>query len=113
MDNNENIYSADFLRNIKYASRGEVPVRLKLTSRHVIPDMRMFGTTMGMPSADLSLFEEEEEGLDMLGRLLEDEDEELLENGLDEGFTDAGQPIMPTEEGDTYTFCTTAGMKTE
>ena len=22
MDNNENIYSADFLRNIKYASRG-------------------------------------------------------------------------------------------
>ena len=62
MDNNENIYSADFLRNIKYASRGEVPVRLKLTSRHVIPDMRMFGTTMGMPSADLSLFEEEEEG---------------------------------------------------
>lgn len=58
MDNNENIYSADFLRNIKYASRGEVPVRLKLTSRHVIPDMRMFGTTMGMPSADLSLFEE-------------------------------------------------------
>lgn len=113
MDNNENIYSADFLRNIKYASRGEVPVRLKLTSRHVIPDMRMFGTTMGMPSTDLSLFEEEEEGLDMLGRLLEDEDEELLENGLDEGFTDAGQPIMPTEEGDTYTFCTTAGMKTE
>lgn len=113
MDNNENIYSADFLRNIKYASRGEVPVRLKLTSRHVIPDMRMFGTTMGMPSADLSLFEEEEEGIDMLDRLLEDEDEELLENGLDEGFTDAGQPIMPTEEGDTYTFCTTAGMKTE
>lgn len=113
MDNNENIYSADFLRNIKYASRGEVPVRLKLTSRHVIPDMRMFGTTMGMPSADLSLFEEEEEGIDMLDRLLEEEDEELLENGLDEGFTDAGQPIMPTEEGDTYTFCTTAGMKTE
>ena len=105
MDNNENIYSADFLRNIKYASRGEVPVRLKLTSRHVIPDMRMFGTTMGMPSADLSLFEEEEEGIDMLDRLLEEESEELLEEGT--------QPKMPTEESDTYTFCTTAGMKTE
>lgn len=110
MDNNENIYSADFLRNIKYASRGEVPVRLKLTSRHVIPDMRMFGTTMGMPSADLSLFEEEEEGIDMLDRLLEEESEELLEEELLEEGT---QPKMPTEESDTYTFCTTAGMKTE
>ena len=110
MDNNENIYSADFLRNIKYASRGEVPVRLKLTSRHIIPDMRMFGTTMGMPSADLSLFEEEEEGIDMLDRLLEEESEELLEEELLEEGT---QPKMPTEESDTYTFCTTAGMKTE
>ena len=110
MDNNENIYSADFLRNIKYASRGEVPVRLKLTSHHVIPDMRMFGTTMGMPSADLSLFEEEEEGIDMLDRLLEEESEELLEEELLEEGT---QPKMPTEESDTYTFCTTAGMKTE
>ena len=110
MDNNENIYSADFLRNIKYASRGEVPVRLKLTSRHVIPDMRMFGTTMGMPSADLSLFEEEEEGIDMLDRLLEEESEELLEEELLEEGT---QPKMPTEESDTYTFCTTAGMNTE
>lgn len=110
MDNNENIYSADFLRNIKYASRGEVPVRLKLTSRHVIPDMRMFGTTMGMPSADLSLFEEEEEEIDMLDRLLEEESEELLEEELLEEGT---QPKMPTEESDTYTFCTTAGMKTE
>lgn len=110
MDNNENIYSADFLRNIKYASRGEVPVRLKLTSRHVIPDMRMFGTTMGMPSADLSLFEEEEEGIDMLDRLLEEESEELLEEELLEEGT---QPRLPTEESDTYTFCTTAGMKTE
>ena len=110
MDNNENIYSADFLRNIKYASRGEVPVRLKLTSRHVIPDMRMFGTTMGMPSADLSLFEEEEEVIDMLDRLLEEESEELLEEELLEEGT---QPKMPTEESDTYTFCTTAGMKTE
>ena len=110
MDNNENIYSADFLRNIKYASRGEVPVRLKLTSRHVIPDMRMFGTTMGMPSADLSLFEEEEEGIDMLDRLLEEESEELLEEEL---LEDGTQPKMPTEESDTYTFCTTAGMKTE
>lgn len=110
MDNNENIYSADFLRNIKYASRGEVPVRLKLTSRHVIPDMRMFSTTMGMPSADLSLFEEEEEGIDMLDRLLEEESEELLEEELLEEGT---QPKMPTEESDTYTFCTTAGMKTE
>ncbi len=110
MDNNENIYSADFLRNIKYASRGEVPVRLKLTSRHVIPDMRMFGTTMGMPSADLSLFEEELEEIDMLDRLLEEESEELLEEELLEEGT---QPKMPTEESDTYTFCTTAGMKTE
>lgn len=110
MDNNENIYSADFLRNIKYASRGEVPVRLKLTSRHVIPDMRVFGTTMDMPSADLSLFEEEEEGIDMLDRLLEEESEELLEEELLEEGT---QPKMPTEESDTYTFCTTAGMKTE
>lgn len=110
MDNNENIYSADFLRNIKYASRGEVPVRLKLTSRHIIPDMRMFGTTMGMPSADLSLFEEEEEGIDMLDRLLEEESEELLEEELLEEGT---QPKLPTEESDTYTFCTTAGMKTE
>lgn len=110
MENNENIYSADFLRNIKYASRGEVPVRLKLTSRHVIPDMRVFGTTMGMPSADLSLFEEEEEGIDMLDRLLEEESEELLEEELLEEGT---QPKMPTEESDTYTFCTTAGMKTE
>lgn len=110
MDNNENIYSADFLRNIKYASRGEVPVRLKLTSRHVIPDMRMFGTTMGMTSADLSLFEEEEEGIDMLDRLLEEDEGELLEEELLEEGT---QPKMPTEESDTYTFCTTAGMKTE
>ena len=110
MENNENIYSADFLRNIKYASRGEVPVRLKLTSRHVIPDMRVFGTTMGMPSTDLSLFEEEEEGIDMLDRLLEEESEELLEEELLEEGT---QPKMPTEESDTYTFCTTAGMKTE
>lgn len=110
MDNNENIYSADFLRNIKYASRGEIPVRLKLTSRHVIPDMRMFGTTMGMPPADLSLFEEEEEGIDMLDRLLEEESEELLEEEL---FEEGTQPKMPTEESDTYTFCTTAGMKTE
>lgn len=110
MDNNENIYSADFLRNIKYASRGEVPVRLKLTSRHVIPDMRMFGTTMGMPSADLSLFEDEEEGIDMLDRLLEEDEGELLEEELLEEGT---QPKMPTEESDTYTFCTTAGMKTE
>ncbi len=110
MDNNENIYSADFLRNIKYASRGEVPVRLKLTSRHVIPDMRVFGTTMGMLSADLSLFEEEEEGIDMLDRLLEEDEGELLEEELLEEGT---QPKMPTEESDTYTFCTTAGMKTE
>ena len=114
MDNNENKkYSAEIIRKIIYRARGEVPVRLKLISRHVIPDMRVFDMTMGMPSADLSLFEEEEEDLDMLGRLLEDEDEEPCENELDEGFTDAGQPIMPTEEGDTYTFCTTAGMKTE
>ena len=110
MDNNENIYSANFLRNIKYASRGEVPVRLKLTSRHVIPDMRVFGMTMGMPSADLSLFEEEEEGIDMLDRLLEEDEGELLEEELLEEGT---QPKMPTEESDTYTFCTTAGMKTE
>lgn len=111
MDNNENKkYSAEIIRKILYRSRGEVPVRLKLTSRHVIPDMRMFGTTMGMPSADLSLFEEEEEGLDMLGRLLEEESEELLEEELLEEGT---QPKLPTEESDTYTFCTTAGMKTE
>lgn len=111
MDNNENKkYSAEIIRKILYRSRGEVPVRLKLTSRHVIPDMRMFGTTMGMPSADLSLFEEEEEGIDMLDRLLEEENEELLEEELLEEGT---QPKMPTEESDTYTFCTTAGMKTE
>ena len=111
MDNNENKkYSAEIIRKILYRSRGEVPVRLKLTSRHVIPDMRMFGTTMGMPSADLSLFEEEEEGIDMLDRLLEEESEELLEEELLEEGT---QPKMPTEESDTYTFCTTAGMKTE
>lgn len=111
MDNNENKkYSAEIIRKILYRARGEVPVRLKLTSRHVIPDMRMFGTTMGMPSADLSLFEEEEEGIDMLDRLLEEESEELLEEELLEEGT---QPKMPTEESDTYTFCTTAGMKTE
>ncbi len=110
MDNNENIYSADFLRNIKYASRGEVPVRLKLTSRHVIPDMSAFDMGMNTPSADLSLFEEEEEGIDMLDRLLEEESEELLEEELLEEGT---QPKLPTEESDTYTFCTTAGMKTE
>lgn len=111
MDNNENKkYSAEIIRKILYRSRGEVPVRLKLTSRHVIPDMRMFGTTMGMPSADLSLFEEEEDGIDMLDRLLEEESEELLEEELLEEGT---QPKMPTEESDTYTFCTTAGMKTE
>lgn len=111
MDNNENKkYSAEIIRKILYRSRSEVPVRLKLTSRHVIPDMRMFGTTMGMPSADLSLFEEEEEGIDMLDRLLEEESEELLEEELLEEGT---QPKMPTEESDTYTFCTTAGMKTE
>ena len=111
MDNNENKkYSAEIIIKILYRSRGEVPVRLKLTSRHVIPDMRMFGTTMGMPSADLSLFEEEEEGIDMLDRLLEEESEELLEEELLEEGT---QPKMPTEESDTYTFCTTAGMKTE
>ena len=72
--------------------------------------MRMFGTTMGMPSADLSLFEEEEEGIDMLDRLLEEDEGELLEEELLEEGT---QPKMPTEESDTYTFCTTAGMKTE
>ena len=111
MDNNENKkYSAEIIRKILYRSRGEVPVRLKLTSRHVIPDMSAFGMGMNTPSADLSLFEEEEEGLDMLGRLLEDEDEELLEEELLEEGT---QPKMPTEESDTYTFCTTAGMKTE
>lgn len=111
MDNNENKkYSAEIIRKILYRSRGEVPVRLKLTSRHVIPDMRMFGTTMGMPSADLSLFEEEEEGIDMLDRLLEEDEGELLEEELLEEGT---QPKMPTEESDTYTFCTTAGMKTE
>ncbi len=111
MDNNENKkYSAEIIRKILYRSRGEVPVRLKLTSRHVIPDMRMSGTTMGMPSADLSLFEEEEEGIDMLDRLLEEESEELLEEELLEEGT---QPKLPTEESDTYTFCTTAGMKTE
>lgn len=111
MDNNENKkYSAEIIRKILYRSRGEVPVRLKLTSRHVIPDMRMFGTTMGMPSADLSLFEEEEEGIDMLDRLLEEDEGELLEEELLEEGT---QPKLPTEESDTYTFCTTAGMKTE
>ncbi len=111
MDNNENKkYSAEIIRKILYRARGEVPVRLKLISRHVIPDMRVFGMTMGMPSADLSLFEEEEEGIDMLDRLLEEESEELLEEELLEEGT---QPKMPTEESDTYTFCTTAGMKTE
>lgn len=111
MDNNENKkYSAEIIRKILYRSRGEVPVRLKLTSRHVIPDMSAFGMTMGMPSPDLSLFEEEEEGIDMLDRLLEEESEELLEEELLEEGT---QPKMPTEESDTYTFCTTAGMKTE
>lgn len=111
MDNNENKkYSAEIIRKILYRSRGEVPVRLKLTSRHVIPDMRVFGMGMNTPSADLSLFEEEEEGLDMLDRLLEEESEELLEEELLEEGT---QPKMPTEESDTYTFCTTAGMKTE
>ena len=111
MDNNE-MYSAEIIRKIIYRSRGEVPVRLRLVSRHIIPDMRIFGTAMGMPAADLSLFEEEEEDLDMLGSLLDNEDD-TGENELDEAFTDAGQPLMPTEEGDTYTFCTTAGMKTE
>ena len=111
MDNNENKkYSAEIIRKILYRSRGEVPVRLKLTSRHVIPDMSAFGMGMNTPSADLSLFEEEEEGLDMLDRLLEEESEELLEEELLEEGT---QPKMPTEESDTYTFCTTAGMKTE
>lgn len=111
MDNNENKkYSAEIIRKILYRSRGEVPVRLKLISRHVIPDMSAFGMGMNTPSADLSLFEEEEEGLDMLGRLLEEESEELLEEELLEEGT---QPKMPTEESDTYTFCTTAGMKTE
>ncbi len=111
MDNNENKkYSAEIIRKILYRSRGEVPVRLKLTSRHVIPDMRVFGMGMNTPSADLSLFEEEEEGIDMLDRLLEEESEELLEEELLEEGT---QPKMPTEESDTYTFCTTAGMKTE
>ena len=107
MDNNE-IYSADYINRLKYASRGEVPVRLKLISRHVIPDMSAFGMGMNMPSPDLSLFEEEEEGLDMLGKLLEEEEEELLEEEIEEE-----QPRLPTEESDTYTFCTTAGMKTE
>ena len=111
MDNNtDKKYSAEIIRKIIYRSRGEVPVRLRLTSRHIIPDMRMFGTTMGMPAADLSLFEEEEEELDMLDKLLEEDGEELLEEELLEEGT---QPIIPTEEGDTYTFCTTAGMKTE
>lgn len=111
MDNNENKkYSAEIIRKILYRSRGEVPVRLKLTSRHVIPDMSAFGMGMNTPSADLSLFEEEEEGIDMLDRLLEEESEELLEEELLEEGT---QPKMPTEESDTYTFCTTAGMKTE
>ena len=111
MDNNENKkYSAEIIRKILYRSRGEVPVRLKLTSRHVIPDMRVFGMGMNTPSADLSLFEEEEEGIDMLDRLLEEESEELLEEELLEEGT---QPKMPTEESDTSTFCTTAGMKTE
>ena len=111
MDNNENKkYSAEIIRKILYRSRGEVPVRLKLISRHVIPDMRVFGMGMNTPSADLSLFEEEEEGIDMLDRLLEEESEELLEEELLEEGT---QPKMPTEESDTYTFCTTAGMKTE
>lgn len=111
MDNNENKkYSAEIIRKIIYRSRGEVPVRLKLTSRHVIPDMSAFGMGMNTPSADLSLFEEEEEGIDMLDRLLEEESEELLEEELLEEGT---QPKMPTEESDTYTFCTTAGMKTE
>ena len=73
MDNNENKkYSAEIIRKILYRSRGEVPVRLKLTSRHVIPDMSAFGMGMNTPSADLSLFEEEEEGIDMLDRLLEE-----------------------------------------
>ena len=111
MDNNENKkYSAEIIRKILYRSRGEVPVRLKLISRHVIPDMSAFGMGMNTPSADLSLFEEEEEGIDMLDRLLEEESEELLEEELLEEGT---QPKMPTEESDTYTFCTTAGMKTE
>ena len=60
MDNNENKkYSAEIIRKILYRSRGEVPVRLKLTSRHVIPDMSAFGMGMNTPSADLSLFEDE------------------------------------------------------
>lgn len=75
--------------------------------------MSAFGMGMNTPSADLSLFEEEEEDLDMLGRLLEDENEELLENGLDEGFTDAGSADNAYGGGRHLHLLHDAGMKTE
>ncbi len=91
--------SADIVK-MKYLMRGEVPVRLTLTSRHVLPDFAASGTA---PS-DFTLFDDSSEDFD------EDsyDDDDISDSSL--YGTDSGS--SGTEE-DVYTFCTTAGMKSE
>lgn len=107
MSNNE-MYSADLISRLNYASRGEVPVRLTLTSKHILPDMSGFTTKIPGGGNDVSLFPESEnvsdEQLDEL-----EEFEELLFEELENSAEDFAE----ADENDTFTFCTTAGMKCE
>lgn len=97
MEENESIFSADTLSRLEYASRGEVPVRLTLTSTHVLPDLGKF--------APATMFSD---GEDELGGIMESVIEGL--NSIAEGESD--EP--PSKDGDnTSVFCTQAGMRTE
>ncbi len=103
MDNNE-MYSADLMSRLEYASKGEVPVRLTLTSRHILPDMS--GVVPPMGQAEISLFPESD-----AFEQFEEELEDILEDAIDE-FPEADEEEEEEEDG-IFTFCTTAGMKCE
>lgn len=90
MDNNNEMYSANVLSRLEYAARGEVPVRLTLSSTHVLPRRSKVMDTM----AD-SLFSGDNGSFDEFGEEVEEAEDE-----------------DPYGE-DSYVFCTTAGMKTE
>ncbi|MGN1408940.1 MAG: DUF1934 family protein [Eubacteriales bacterium] len=101
MDNNNEMYSANVLSRLEYAARGEVPVKLTLSSRHILPELRM-------PAG--SLFSAENEAFEELGQLLE---ETLPAGDEDEDAKGSIGTANSNHGGDSFEFCTTGGMKTE
>ena len=99
-----NIKNTDIVK-MKYIMRGEIPVRLTLTSQHIVPDIEVMNGIMP------SYFTEGGSMIDGFTDMDEpDEMEEDEEIELDES---SDSSVCEEAEEDTYTFCTTAGMRSE